>query len=167
MHDVHDVVIDRSRKTFSKVYRNSQHSGEMHVDRPRQRSWRCARNTQCYMREQFQRACVCRFIIVSKRREKGREREKKKRGVGYTTAVSPRGIRVLDSHPRLRPSSPLFSSPPSPSICLFSPLSLHLPSGSSFDRESRQSCVPWLTRGAKGGEGGNPRGIMGETMASP
>lgn len=47
-------------------------------------------------------------------RERERDRDRKeKRGVGYATAVSPRGIRVLDSHPRSR--SPSSHSPPVPS----------------------------------------------------
>lgn len=137
-HDIHDCVTGWTLGNFCypKVYQNSA-TQRRNVDRPRQRFRRCARNVWCYMRGQFHRACECRSILALKRREKEREgerkseRRKKKRGVGYTTAVSPRGIRVLDSHPRLRPS-PLFSSPMSLYLSLSSAVSLHLPSGSSF-----------------------------------
>jgi len=100
-----------------------------------------------------------------KKRERGREGEK--RGVGYATAVSSRGIRVLDSHPRSR-DPPLLSSPPllqrplSRSLSLsFSlrrcnpPRPFQLPSC----RASRQRCNVGLTRrenarcGVKGTEG--------------
>lgn len=48
------------------------------------------------------RACVGLSSCRDRERktERIREGEKKRRGVGYTTAVNPGGIRVLDSHPR-------------------------------------------------------------------
>lgn len=117
------------------------------------------------MHGQFHRACVCRSILVSKRREKeerAREREEKKR-CWVHDSCKPRG----HTSPRLAPplttlaASFLLSAPP----CL--PLSVSFlrclpppPFGLVLHRESRQRCVPRLTRGTKG-RGGNPEGDHG------
>jgi len=109
---------------------------------------------------------ACASPFSSKRKEKEREggrakERRKKRGVGYTTAVSPRGIRVLDSHPRLRPSPPLFSSPYLPLSVSFLRYVPSPPFELVVHRESWQRCVPWLTRREKGRRG-NPGGSWGK-----
>lgn len=109
------------------------------------------------MHGQFHRACVCRSIFVSKRREREEEGEKerrKKKRCWVHDSCKPRG----HTSPRLAPPLAIpfspFRSPSSPSICLslFSTVSLHLPPGSSFI-ESPGSVVYCGLREERRGEG--------------
>lgn len=157
-------VIGHEKLCFPKDYRNPRHSGETLIGHSSVAPFPALRKKYTVLHARAISPCmrVSVYSRVETQRERERKRERrKKRGVGYTTAVSPRGIRVLDSHPRLRPSPPLSSLPPvSLYLSLFSAVPPP-PFGLVLHRESRQRCVPWLTRGEKG-RGGNPGGSWGK-----
>lgn len=166
-YDVHDFIYDCilfttylltcKKPCFPEIYLNPRSTGETLTSHAASRRFaRCTRNTRSCMCGQFCHACVSTYPRVKIERERRKKKEKKKRGVGYATAVSLRGVRVLDSHPRSRPSPPPFS--PSASLPLFLSLSVSfprctplLPFGLVLHRESRQRCTGAYTE--RKGEG--------------